>query len=445
MEGSDYNPAGESVEMPVEELSEQQENEENTLVEDDAIDSSVLVAWGIIVATLLAFFWYQSMSYEAAQRKKKADAEAKAIWDEEQRELRKQQIEEMRRERLESEVQAKRAADEERAARAKDQLIKEEALQDAFRANVDNAQETLLKATEEKVLNEQQAAEEAQIKRALALSERTAAEEAAHLGQQAAATVRQASYDEKTALKPSKREGQPKDQVPALYDERQEDKLRRLESLKKKQLEFEAEASNKASAAKAAKQARASSAAVATTASATPDACINGWMQPGLLQAESDSDRALRLGQIENQEYRRVVQEQDAEFEAALQADRARDAAEEAARRFEHQANERRAQLKDHWQSLEEPAAGAPGVVDIAVRLPQGIRFQRRFDGNALLTDVFDWVDGQWAAPSGAQAVPFQLVTDYPRRVFTFNEAAEAEIKVEEFGSKTLFSAQFDD
>lgn len=135
---------------------------------------------------------------------------------------------------------------------------------------------------------------------------------------------------------------------------------------------------------------------------------------------------------------RAVRQEQDYAYEQSLQADRdkrmatervereTREAEEAAARQVAEQqaaANAKEANLKQTLQRKQQalpagPEAGEEDVVQVAVRMPGGTRFLRRFRFTDQLDSLFDAIDvhtqGQNLPPGS-----YRCVAQYPRRVFT--------------------------
>ncbi|KAL4423405.1 hypothetical protein ABPG77_009983 [Micractinium sp. CCAP 211/92] len=177
--------------------------------------------------------------------------------------------------------------------------------------------------------------------------------------------------------------------------------------------------------------------------------CVEGGMGPERLQqvlaaAVNDHGALLWQEQLERQERetnRRLREEQDAEYQRSLEADRRREeeraaaarAAEEAQRaaqeaaeraRAEAEAAERqRAELEAALQRRksekrlalpEEPAAGTPGSTLLRIRLPDGSTHQRRFMAADPLQVVHDFVDSLEAVT----ALKYSLATTFPRRVY---------------------------
>ena len=146
-----------------------------------------------------------------------------------------------------------------------------------------------------------------------------------------------------------------------------------------------------------------------------------------------------------------LLQQQDAEYAAALQADEEAERAEEESRLAEEEAEAARQWAEASAQAAREaavaaaeeraacrrkvlaervaaraaradalppqPAAGATAVT-LAVRLRDGGRVQRRFEATARLGEVFDWVGAHVPPEIGL----FTLVMSYPRRALTAEE-----------------------
>lgn len=162
----------------------------------------------------------------------------------------------------------------------------------------------------------------------------------------------------------------------------------------------------------------------------------------GLAVAEHGVMLAAQRAEVEERELaRRLVEEQDAEYEASLAADRQREAEREAERR--RQEDEERQRLAEEQRAREaaeaearrvaeaeaaiarrraaaqaallpEPASGSPGSAAIRLRLPDGTNTSRSFPEGATLQAVFDYVDSLDATTYHR----YHLVANYPRRVF---------------------------
>lgn len=162
-----------------------------------------------------------------------------------------------------------------------------------------------------------------------------------------------------------------------------------------------------------------------------------------MARAVEDQGALLVAERVERQELetsRRLLDEQNAEYEAALAADRERDARREqerkseqdrqrvldeqaaaeqaaadaeAAKKAEAEASIRRRRVSKGASLAPEPAAGSPAAA-LRVRLPDGSNHQRSFALDATIEQVYDWVDS-------LESVAFHkysLVCAFPRRVY---------------------------
>ncbi|KXZ49719.1 hypothetical protein GPECTOR_20g576 [Gonium pectorale] len=171
-------------------------------------------------------------------------------------------------------------------------------------------------------------------------------------------------------------------------------------------------------------------------------------------------------------EHRELRWDQDRAYEESLAADRAKEQAAARAK-SEAEARERAQREAEEAAALEaameasrvtallmqktarlpaEPPASAPDAITVMVRLPDGSRHSRRFAPADRLTSLFDFVDveldstakaaaataGATAAAAGdgvaaAAAAPqstlkpgtYNLVAQFPRRVFSENESGD--------------------
>ncbi|GIM16288.1 hypothetical protein Vretimale_18946 [Volvox reticuliferus] len=151
---------------------------------------------------------------------------------------------------------------------------------------------------------------------------------------------------------------------------------------------------------------------------------------------------AVQRADIEEREHaRRLVEEQDAEYEASLAADRRREAERAEERRRQEEEEQRRAEeerrareaaaaeaarLADAAAAVErrrqgaraallpEAPAGSEGSAAIRLRLPDGTNIARCFPKGATLQAVFDFVDSLDAT----SYTRYHLAASYPRRVF---------------------------
>lgn len=141
---------------------------------------------------------------------------------------------------------------------------------------------------------------------------------------------------------------------------------------------------------------------------------------------------------------RMLRQEQDAEFAASLEADRARE--RERARAKEEEEKEaaleqarlaaetekaaaretRQARKREGLPAEPEKAAG---VATVVLRLPEGGRASRRFNKSDVLEVVFDWAEGC----CGVDVDVACLVASYPRKVFQYPEDASLTLEAAGF------------
>ncbi|MEW5314494.1 MAG: hypothetical protein WDW38_005990 [Sanguina aurantia] len=167
----------------------------------------------------------------------------------------------------------------------------------------------------------------------------------------------------------------------------------------------------------------------------------------------------------EAQEFsRRLVGEQNAEYEASLAADRQREelrAAErqgaEAAER-DRQEEEERARssaaaaarrIADLLAAIEsrraakraalgpEPEASAPATTQVRIRLPDGSNHQRRFPSSCPISTLYDFVDSLDATT----AWRYKLVCNYPRKVLG-PELANSTLEAEGMSPQVLLFVQ---
>jgi FAS-associated factor 2 len=152
-----------------------------------------------------------------------------------------------------------------------------------------------------------------------------------------------------------------------------------------------------------------------------------------------------RAAQEQRQIDRQLREEQDAEYQRSLEADREREkkreeeraAAEEAqrqqqaaaaaaaaalaaeqARKDEFTATIQRRRSEKRLSLPEEPSSDVPNTTLIRIRLPNGSTHQRRFMASDQLQIVQDWVDGL----ESHEHLKYSLATTYPRRVYTGSE-----------------------
>jgi len=184
---------------------------------------------------------------------------------------------------------------------------------------------------------------------------------------------------------------------------------------------------------------------------------------------EMETFRAEIIARREQQnEDRRLVQEQNREYEEALEMDTKRKEQEDAAaaeqREAQRKLEEERRLEQEQAQKLEEKrlalvekrkrsaaALEAPGPdakARVSMRLPTGQRLERKFLPTALLADVYAWADCVAYLPENEGKnleIPerFALKTSFPTR-----ELSEKEKTIEELqmgGTMILLSAIEDD
>lgn len=151
---------------------------------------------------------------------------------------------------------------------------------------------------------------------------------------------------------------------------------------------------------------------------------------------------------------RTIRQQQDAAYEASLQADRNKAQKEKEARelaKIEIVEAERRQSVVDRVRAdkLErramllcnlppEPSAAAPDISKLGIRLPDGTRLIRRFIATDTLESLYDFVESHDLSPIPLES-DFIIVNSYPRKVLeaseTFQQAGlcpNASVLVEE-------------
>lgn len=149
---------------------------------------------------------------------------------------------------------------------------------------------------------------------------------------------------------------------------------------------------------------------------------------------------AARIEEEERRHNRRLREEQDAAYQAALEADRARERQrQEEAERLEREAVEAEKRRKEQEEALArvareaaereaalerrrqekamslgmEPEKG-PDVTQVLVRFPNGERKERRFHSSAKVQSLYDYVDSL----NCLLAEKYSLVSNFPRVVY---------------------------
>ncbi|ERN16103.1 hypothetical protein AMTRI_Chr11g95210 [Amborella trichopoda] len=149
---------------------------------------------------------------------------------------------------------------------------------------------------------------------------------------------------------------------------------------------------------------------------------------------------AARIEEEERRHDRRLREEQDAAYRAALEADQARERQrKEEQERLEREAAEAERKKKEEEEALAkaaretaekeaalerrrqekalslgaEPEKG-PDVTEVLVRFPTGERKERRFHSSATIHSLYDYVDSL----NCLNAEKYSLVTNFPRVVY---------------------------
>ncbi|KAF5840766.1 ubiquitin-related domain-containing protein [Dunaliella salina] len=177
-------------------------------------------------------------------------------------------------------------------------------------------------------------------------------------------------------------------------------------------------------------------------------------LQPGLLHAvltTAIADHgallvAQRADVQEREVNRRLVDEQNAEYEASLEADRVRDLQRQQERQRQEEEQRARGEAEERARSQQEAAEqrrreqaaaivrrreekrailppvpppgsaspGCPPPLLVRVRLPDGSNAQRSFPPGSTLGTVYDFVDSL----DSTNYWKYNLVSSYPRRVY---------------------------
>ena len=171
---------------------------------------------------------------------------------------------------------------------------------------------------------------------------------------------------------------------------------------------------------------------------------------------------AARAEQHERMNDRLLREEQDAEYQRSLAEDEAKDAAEAASREAAARAAEATQAAEAEAQAVEaaeaeaaarrqaersnkaatlppEPPAGVEAT-RLVIRLPDGRRLDRRFDKTCLLQAAIDLVESE--VPDGDD---IDLVSNYPRKVFTREMRGETLEALGLHPAATLFTREVDD
>jgi FAS-associated factor 2 len=165
---------------------------------------------------------------------------------------------------------------------------------------------------------------------------------------------------------------------------------------------------------------------------------------------ERETDRIMRT--MQDDEYSRALAEDQAreekeERQRAEEEERRHEA--EAARKAEEEAEaseaaaesaKRAARLAKGGSLPDEPPSDAANVTRLVIRLPDGTRLDRRFEIGCALQDAIDYIES--VSPD---IYDFDLVQNYPRKVFTQTMRGQS---FEDLGlcpAVTLFTKEQDD
>ncbi|PXF48469.1 Plant UBX domain-containing protein 10 [Gracilariopsis chorda] len=150
-----------------------------------------------------------------------------------------------------------------------------------------------------------------------------------------------------------------------------------------------------------------------------------------VVQRHSHILTAIRQQRVDRENARLLREQQDAEYAAALVADRLAEqkAAEEREKEEGEQRRKEELQIRrDRKREAlgEEPEKG-PGIASVVLRLPDGSRVGRRFSKDEALEKVFDW-----AEVNRVDIEVACLVVAFPRKSFRYPE--DADITIERAG-----------
>lgn len=139
--------------------------------------------------------------------------------------------------------------------------------------------------------------------------------------------------------------------------------------------------------------------------------------------------------------------QQDLEFEESLAMDRAIEHSERAEalrKEQEAKAEERRAReiaMTRKMKRLRVPPVPPPDckekITELAIRLPTGVRLQRRFLASDTIGNVYDFIQSE---VEELVKVDFELMTTYPRKSFT-----DREMSLEELAPKAMLVVHLKD
>lgn len=135
-------------------------------------------------------------------------------------------------------------------------------------------------------------------------------------------------------------------------------------------------------------------------------------------------------------------EEQDRDFKEALEADRKRAQDAETEKREAREKEEREEQERQLEEAKqlsiegqkqadfarkketmkEEPAKGAPNTTQLRITLPKGQKLERRFEFEATVQDLWDWIDVM-LHDNGHGIENYSLNTNFPKRKYGPDDA----------------------
>lgn len=175
-----------------------------------------------------------------------------------------------------------------------------------------------------------------------------------------------------------------------------------------------------------------------------------GVMQAGIVlgrleRARTVSNNLLASARAEAGAKRAAAElreEQDRDFKEALEADRKRAQDAETEKREAREKEEREEQERQLEEAKqlsiegqkqadfarkketmkEEPAKGAPNTTQLRITLPKGQKLERRFEFEATVQDLWDWIDVM-LHDNGHGIENYSLNTNFPKRKYGPDDA----------------------
>lgn len=161
---------------------------------------------------------------------------------------------------------------------------------------------------------------------------------------------------------------------------------------------------------------------------------VVAWLA-SVLESHDRRLEVVRRERADRETERELRREQDQEYAATLEADRALES-EKARKKEEGERAKREAEAEENAErekvaavetrrarkreGLAAEPEKAPGVATVVLRLPEGGRASRRFAKDEALEVVFDWAEGH----CGVDVEVACLVQSYPRKKYRYPEEA---------------------